>query len=292
MNIINLDGAFGKEINNLDLSKVLSKDEIRKVILTFHENGLIRIPGQKLKLKEFERSAEMFGEIKPHFLDHLRFKGHPGILLLSNIMENDQPIGIYEGAAFWHTDVAYEDPPNTATVVYGKKWPTEGCPTHFSSTYAAYDALTDVEKKEFESLKVIHHYGNRSDMDENSKYSAEKLTEEQKKKIQNVYQPLVKTHPVTKRKALYGIAGSSFGIVGMPENEAINLLDELKKHALKPQFRTTVDIKKGEVVAWDAYCTLHKATPQKIATGENDARLLWRASMVGTAPVLEKYQSL
>ena len=52
INIINLDGAFGKEINNLDLSKVLSKDEIRKVILTFHENGLIRIPGQKLKLKE------------------------------------------------------------------------------------------------------------------------------------------------------------------------------------------------------------------------------------------------
>ncbi len=74
--------------------------------------------------------------------------------------------------------------------------------------------------------------------------------------------------------------------------KAINLLDELKNHALKPQFRTTVDIKKGEVVAWDAYCTLHKATPQKIATGENDARLLWRASMVGTAPVLEKYQSL
>ena len=292
MNLIDLNGAFGKEIIGLNLAKVLTDDEIRKVIMAFHESGLIRIRKQKLVLEEFERVAEMFGQIKPHFLDHLRFKGHPGILLLSNILEKGQPIGIYEGAVFWHTDVAYEDPPNTATVVYGKKWPTEGCPTHFTSTYAAYDALTNLEKKKIQSLKVLHHYGNRSDMDENSQFSAEKLTEDQKKKISNVYHPLIKTHPVTKRKALYGIAGSSFGIVGMPENEAINLLDELKIHALKPQFRTTVDIKKGEVVAWDAYCTLHKATPQKIATGENDARLLWRASMVGTAPVLKKNGSL
>ena len=89
MNIINLNGAFGKEIIKLNLAKVSSNDEIRKIIMTFHENGLIRIERQKLILEEFERVAEMFGQIKPHFLDHLRFKGHPGILLLSNIEENN-----------------------------------------------------------------------------------------------------------------------------------------------------------------------------------------------------------
>ena len=85
MNIINLNGAFGKEIIELNLAKVSSNDEIRKIIMTFHENGLIRIKRQKLILEEFERVAEMFAQIKPHLLDHLRFKGHPRILLLSNI---------------------------------------------------------------------------------------------------------------------------------------------------------------------------------------------------------------
>ena len=87
-NLIDLNGGFGKEIIGLNLAKVLTDDEIRKVIMAFHESGLIRIRKQKLVLEEFERSAEMFGQIKPHFLDHLRFKGHPGILLLSNILDN------------------------------------------------------------------------------------------------------------------------------------------------------------------------------------------------------------
>ena len=33
------------------------------------------------------------------------------------------------------------------------------------------------------------------------------------------------------RKALYAVSGSSFGIVGMPEDEARDLLDELAAHA-------------------------------------------------------------
>lgn len=282
-----LEGAFGKEIKGIDLSRALTDEEARQVIMTFHENGLIVIRNQDLTLKQFERAAEMFGAIKPHFLDHLRLDGHPGILLLSNIVKEGRPIGVYRGAAFWHTDVAYQDPPNSATVVFGIQRPTDGCPTFFADTYTAYDDLSDSMKDKIKDLMVIHHYGNRDDMDENSEHSAEKLTDEQKKHIESVYHPLVKAHPVTGRKALYGVAGSSFGIVGMPEDEAIDLLDELKKHALQPTYQTVLDFEKGEFAAWDAFCTLHKATAQHEATGPRNSRLLWRASMVGMSPVLQ-----
>jgi len=136
-------------------------------------------------------------------------------------------------------------------------------------------------KQKIEDMVVIHHYGNRDDMDENSTTAAQKLTEEQKQKVTNVYHPLVMKHPITGRKSLYGVAGSSFGIVGMEDDEALKLLNELKDHTLQPQFMATLEIHVGDFAVWDTFSTLHKATLQKKATGPHDSRLLWRASMVG-----------
>jgi len=280
--------GFGKEILGVDLSKPLDKEQQRSILEIFHKNGLIKISSQRITLPEFDRTSIYFGQQKPHFLDHLRLEGHPGILLLSNIFENEKPIGVFEGAAFWHTDVAYEDPPNSSTIVYGVKHPENGCPTYYGDMMSAYDALPQTRKDEIDELVVLHHYGNRDDMDENSRTAAEKLTEAQKDNIHNVFQPLVMKHPVTGRKALYGVAGSSFGIVGWPDDEAISLLDELKEHALQPQFTTELEIGIGDFAAWDNFSTLHKATLQDKATGENDSRLLWRASMLGLPPVFEE----
>ena len=40
---------------------------------------------------------------------------------------------------------------------------------------------------------------------------------------------VARRHPVTGRTALYAVSGSSFGIEGMPDDEAVDLLDELKR---------------------------------------------------------------
>jgi len=102
---------FGKEILGVDLSKPLGEVQIKTILDIFFKSGLILIRNQDISLPQFEKVVQYFGHIKPHFLDHLRLEGHPGILLLSNIFKDGKPIGVYEGAAFWHTDVAYEDPP-------------------------------------------------------------------------------------------------------------------------------------------------------------------------------------
>ena len=80
-----------------------------------------------------------------------------------------------------------------------------------------------------EPLVAIHHYGNRNDQDEASRTVASVLTAEQKAKMPLITHPIVRVHPVTGRKALYAVSGSSFGIVGMPDDEARTLLDELAR---------------------------------------------------------------
>lgn len=275
------DATFGVEILGVDISKSVSDDDMRTILRIFHENAVILIRGQEMDYDRYDWLTRHFGNHHPHFLDHLRLEGHPAILLLSNIIENGKPVGVFEGAAFWHTDVAYEDPPNSSTVVYGREWGEQGCPTHFCDTRGAYDALSDTMKERIENLTVLHHYGNREDLNEQSETSAEKLTSVQKDRIKNVYHPLAKRHPFTGRRSLYGVAGSSFGIVGMPDDEAIDLLDELRDHALQPQFTTSLDFQVGDVGAWDTFSTLHKATVLKPATGSRDRRLLWRISVNG-----------
>ncbi len=278
--------GFGMEISGVDLSQPIDDQIMGEILQVFHTHGFVVIRNQKLAFDHFDAFTKRFGHQRPHFLDHLRHENHAAILNLSNIFEEGKPIGVYEGAAFWHTDVAYEDPPNSSTIVYGRQWPKEGCYTYFADQMTAYDGLSDAIKKRIEHLVVLHHYGNRADMDEKSATSAEKLTVDQKKRVVNVYHPLVKRHPVTGRKALYGMAGSSFGIIGMPDDEAFDLLNELAVHAIKPAYVTSYDFKVGDAGAWDTFSTLHKATVLEPATGPEDSRLLWRISVTGLPPLM------
>jgi len=280
-----LPGSFGAEIYDIDLSAGLDHDTTQALIDAFHEHQVIAIRGQELAFEQFDAVTKAFGDQKPHFLDHLRLRGHPAILMLSNVFDDGRPLGVYEGAAFWHTDVAYEDPPNSSTVVYALECPAGGCPTEFANCIAAYDDLPQTTKDRVDDLTVIHHYGNRWDMDEDSPTSAERLTEAQKKRVANVHMPLVRRHHVTGRKALYGVAGSSFGIVGWPEDEAIDLLDELARHCIQPKYLNSWDYAVGDLAAWDTFSTLHKAQVQKPATGNDDRRVLWRVSVTGKPPV-------
>ena len=75
-------------------------------------------------------------------------------------------------------------------------------------------------KRRIEPLYGVHHYGNRQDIDEASRTAASPLTDEQKAKMPLITHRIARPHPVTGRKALYAVSGSSFGIVGMPDDEA------------------------------------------------------------------------
>ncbi len=275
-----LPEALGAEILDADLSEP-SEAVIAAVLDAFFTHQVIVVRGQSLTPGQFARFARHFGRPVPHILSHLRHREHPEILPLSNILENGEPTGVYDGAAYWHTDMSYEEEPGAATLVYSIHAPAEGGETCFANMIRAYEALSAKTRRRIDGLTVLHHYGNRADLEETSRTSASPLSEAQKKEVKNVYHPLVLRHPVTGRKALYGVAGSSFGIVGMPDDEATALLDELKAHATQEAFVYRHRYAVGDLVVWDNFSTLHAATLIAPATGPADTRLLHRISVKG-----------
>jgi taurine dioxygenase len=235
---------------------------------------VVAIRAQQVTPPQFLELARRFGRPEPHLLDQFHHPEYPDILILSNVIENGKPLGLADGGTYWHTDYSYLDIPARATLLYSIQVPRKGGNTLFADQVSAYDDLPQAMQRRIDPLVGIHHYGNRDDMDPESRTTAYPPDERQKRErgITYIRHPLVRRHPLTGRKALYAVSGTSVGIEGMPEDEALDLLRELAAHSTQEKYRHTVYYGKGDVVAWDNAAVLHSAT----LVDADDARTLWR----------------
>ncbi len=196
-------------------------------------------------------------------------------MILSNRNKDGEPVGLADAGTYFHTDYSYLEVPARCTMLYSIEVPKKGGDTLFADQYAAYDDLADAMKRRIEDLVALHHYGNRDELDKSSRTVASVLTEDQEQKMAWVRHRIVRRHPVTGRKALYAVSGSSFGVDGMPRDEAHALLDELKRHATQERYQLRLKYGVGDLVIWDNASLLHSAT----LTDPEDPRTLWRITV-------------
>ena len=270
-----LTPGFGLETSDVDASRSLSDDEFADVERTFFRAQVLVLRDQSLTPAQYVAFARRLGPPEPHVIDQFHHPDDPNILILTNRKKDGQPLGLADAGTYFHTDYSYLQVPARATMLYSIEVPKAGGNTLFANQYAAYDGLPEAMKRRIDDLVGIHHYGNRKVPDEMSRVAASPLTAEQKAKMPLITHRLVRPHPVTGRKALYAVSGSSYGIVGMPEDEAVALLDELAAHATQPKYVYSLSYRVGDVVIWDNASLLHSAT----LTDPDDPRTLWRITV-------------
>ena len=278
MRLKKLSRDFALEASGVDLAQPLSDGAFREIEEAFFAGQVLVLRGQKLTAREFLEFARRFGPPEPHVVDQFHHPEYADILILSNVVRDGQPAGLADAGTYFHTDYSYLDMPARATLLYSIQVPKVGGDTLFADQYAAYDGLPDSLKKKIENLVALHHYGNRDDLDRSSRTVASVLSQEQEQKMTWVRHRVARKHPVTRRTALYAISGSSFGIEGMPEDEAVDLLDELKHHATQEKYQLRLKYGVGDVVIWDNASLLHSAT----LINPNDPRTLWRITIKET----------
>jgi taurine dioxygenase len=271
-----LPGPFGVEASGVDLSQPLSAADFASIESAFYENHVLALRAQNLSAAQFIAFARRIGPPQPHVIDQFHHPEDSNILILSNVKKDGQPTGLQDAGSYFHTDYSYLQVPARATTLYSRQMPRVGGDTLFADQQQAYDDLPEAMKKRIEPLYGIHHYGNRNDQNEQSRTVASVLTAEQKAKMPVITHKLARPHPVTGRKCLYAVSGSSFGIVGMPEDEARDLLDELATHSTQAKYVLRFKYGVGDVVMWDNAALLHSAT----LIDPNDARTLWRITML------------
>ena len=265
---LNKLGSFGAEADDFGAP-------FQDIWQAFFASQLLVFRAVELTPSQYLSFAKKFGRPEPHVIDQFHYPAHPDILILSNVQKDGKPIGLADAGTYFHTDYSYLDIPARCTMLYSRQVPSKGGDTLFADQYAAYDDLSQRMKNLIEDLVALHHYGNRDDVDKNSRTVASVLTEEQEGKMTWVKHRVARKHPITGRTALYAVSGSSFGIEGMPEDEAVSLLDELKRHAIQEKYQLRLKYGVGDVVIWDNASLLHSAT----LTDPSDPRTLWRITI-------------
>jgi taurine dioxygenase len=269
-----LGEGFGVEVLGANLS-ALSADEFELLRKNFYQHQVLVARGQELTPTQFLQFARRIGPPEPHVIDQFHHPEHADILILSNVEKDGRPTGLADAGTYFHTDYSYLEVPARATMLYSIQVPRRGGDTLFANQIAAYEDLSKELKAKIQDLVALHHYGNRDDLNQQSRTVASVLTAEQEDKVAWVKHRVARPHPVTGRTALYSVSGSSFGIEGMKEEESHRLLDQLKKHATQEKYQLRLKYGVGDVVIWDNASLLHSAT----LTDPGDPRTLWRITV-------------
>src|SRR6266511_491082 len=121
--VVPLNKHIGAEIRGLDLREKPDEETIRAIYRAWLDHLVIVFPGQMLSQEDLLRVTGYFGELGELSRPAKYFpKGYsrllPGIMLISNIRENDEPIGaLPDGEMMFHHDMIHAEVPSKATLL-------------------------------------------------------------------------------------------------------------------------------------------------------------------------------
>ncbi len=258
-----LSDSLGAEIRGIDLSQPLDNKTFARIEDAFHAHSVLLFRDQSLSADQQVAFTRRFGDLEVHVLDQYNHPDFPEILIVSNVMDGDRHVGIYDAGKYWHTDLSYMKVPSRGSMLHAIEVPTEnGEPlgdTLFTSTTAAYDALSDDLKERIETLEAVYSLGHRfSRLVEDGDTDAA-MTEAQQERAPEVVHRVVQPHPVTGRRVLYVNEGQTARLLGMSDAESRDLLDTLFGHIARPEYTYRHKWREGDVVMWDNIPTQHLA---------------------------------
>jgi taurine dioxygenase len=248
---------------------------VKAIYQAWLDHLVIVFPGQKLSQEDLIRATSYFGELgelsRPA-------KYHPpgfsrmltGIMLISNIRENGEPIGaLPDGEMMFHHDMIHREVPSKGTLLYSVEIPTHGGETLFASGYAAYETLDPKLRSRLEGKRALNHY-NYGQQNRDGSGGTEAFTE--------WVHPVFRTHEDTGRKAVYVNRLMTTHIVDMDKAESDELLGALFDHAEKPEFVYEHVWRLGDLLLWDNRCSSHARRDFPA----EQSRLMLRTTVAGT----------
>ena len=264
-----LAGALGAEVRGVELARPLHPATQQALEGAWMEHQVLFFRDQAITVDEHKAFAKAFGELHVHpVLQQMADQGHPEIVVLES--DASRPIV----ADRWHSDVTFEKCPPKGSILRAVAVPAAGGDTMWASMYAAWDALSDAMQRLLSGLTAFHDGGGFRQIAKD---------EAQRKDLasrQTAVHPVVRTHPVTGRKALFVNSVFTKGIVGMKPAESRALLGFLYEHLATPDFTCRFRWRKDSLAMWDNRCTQHRV----LADALPEYRRMERVTLIGDAP--------
>jgi taurine dioxygenase len=265
-----LTPTLGAEVEGVDLATVddATWNEISQL---WADHAVLFFRDQDLPPAAHEALGRRIGELHVHPAAPA-VEGHPSVM----IIHADQNSKVVAGNG-WHTDVSCDERPPSATILHLPTIPDLGGDTLFLSTEAAYDALSTA-MKDFLADKVAVH---ESAHVYRGRYGS-KESDARDGEFPSAVHPIIRTHPVTGRKAIYVNRSFTTRIKGLSPHESRVILTMLCDHIeQRPEFQCRFTWTAGAVAMWDNRCTQHYAVWDYFPNVRSGRRV----SVVGERPV-------
>jgi taurine dioxygenase len=262
---------IGAEIRGVDLAKPLAHDEVEAIRGALHEHLVLFFRNQKIDEAAHIAFSRRFGEIQ---VPPLKTKYHDNPEI--NVLDQVSPRG--DGADNWHADHTYTKRPALGSVLRAVKVPRYGGDTAFASMYAAYDALSTPMKTMLDGLRAEHDITRSATRGIRAGHVTQSLAEIQKR-LPPVVHPVVRTHPVTKKKLVFVNVNSTTRIVDLPDAESEAILRFLFEHIRTPEFQVRFKWDESSLAFLDNRSTQHYAVPDY-----DERRILHRVTIAGDEP--------
>jgi taurine dioxygenase len=253
LEVTRLAGSLGAEVHGIPLAQAgpADADVIRSLLM---EHQVLFFPGQHLTPDQHIVFGRLFGKLE----------SHPNLSLASErpeFFELRANSGAGAIADEWHSDLTCQAEPSLLAILHMVKCPAVGGDTLWANTYKAYDELSPAMKDFCEGLSALHDaypHGNPEQM---------------------AVHPVVRVHPVTKKKSLFVNQHFTRRIVELSHEESDAVLSFLVRWIASPRFTVRYHWSPGTIAMWDNRCTQHH-----VLNDFEGERVIQRVTVMGDRP--------
>jgi len=238
---------IGATIDGVDLSQPLGNQQFQEIHDALMENLVIFFRDQKITPEQQKAFGARFGKLHTHPAAPGLVEGHPEILVIK-ADENSKRVAGEE----WHSDVSCDAEPPMGSILYLKEVPPDGGgDTMFANGYLAYETLSPPIKRMLEGLTAIH--------DGEQVYRGRYGTDDRSKTYPRAEHPVVRTHPVTRRKSLFVNRVFTTRIAQLRKNESDAVLEMLYRHIETSELHCRFQWQPNSIAFWDNRVAQHHA---------------------------------
>lgn len=238
--------VIGAEVTGVDLSVPLPSATLEQLQSALTKHLVLFFRDQPLTQEQHTTFGRSFGDLHIHPAAP-KDADHPEVL----VVRGDSEVKFVAGSE-WHSDVSCDSEPPMGSVLRIVELPAVGGDTLFANMYAAFDGLSTPMQELLCGLTGVHegeqYYRNR--------YGSTTMRDAHHPVAEH---PVIRTHPVTGRSALYVNEGFTTRIKELSSSESDALLSFLFRHVSQPQFHCRFRWRKDSIAFWDNRCTQHLA---------------------------------
>ncbi|MEU1151540.1 TauD/TfdA family dioxygenase [Streptomyces sp. NPDC005918] len=255
-----------------------AEDLAPQLMHALHQHRLLVVPRQHLTHADLLTVASCFGPVDRDVDRRYAVGGFPGLTVISNIVENGEHVGIYDGddEEEWHADNSFKPQLTAATLLYSVITPERGGETRFADATRAYTDLPPEMRQRIEGMRAVHSIQQLGTLQSQASGGQSSAAAGSLAGHAEVEHPLVLTHPVTGAHSL--LLGSMVirCVAGLSEEDSRSLVDDLLEHTTSAPYLYSHSWSQGDLVVWDNLATLHTASP---CDSSRHLRLLYRAAV-------------